>query len=172
MPLYPAQVNQLQVAGGSIQDYFYDSKHDMYDVSSLLIPTSLLNQNVAGDIVNWQFLIDDAIFGFGGTQTNIPGAAGGIHNGALDPGQVQYTTGYNDQYSGVSGQQTFAKSMAISTANKIADQSNVKANTNIQFIAIDTGRATRTEDLLLDGAGNSTSTANSILCPFAQSCQR
>ena len=96
-------------------------------------------------------------------------AGGGIHSGVFDPGQVQYTTGYNDQYSGISGQQTFAKSMAISTANKIADQSNIKANTNIQYIAIDTGRATRTEDLLLDGAGNSTSTASSILCPFAQS---
>ena len=42
--------------------------------------------------------------------------------------------------------------MAFSTANTIADQSNIKANTNIQFIAVDTGRATGTEDLLLDGA--------------------
>ena len=76
----------------------------------------------------------------------------GIHDPPLDPEQVQYTTGYNDQYTGVSGQQTFVKSMAVSTANTIADQSNIKANTNIQYIAVDTGRATRTEDLLLDGA--------------------
>ena len=50
--------------------------------------------------------------------------------------------------------------MAISTANKIADQSNIKANTNMQFIAIDTGRATRTEDLLLDGAAQATNTSS------------
>jgi hypothetical protein len=91
----------------------------------------------------------------------------GIHSGVLNPGQVQYTAGYNDQYSGVSGQQTFAKSMALSTTNKIADQSNIKANTNIQFIAVDTGRATRTEDLLLDGAAQAQDSSGLILCPFA-----
>ena len=87
----------------------------------------------------------------------------------LADSQVQYTTGYNSAYSGVSGQTTFVKSMAVSTANQIADGSNVAANTNIQFIAIDTGRATNSEDLLLDGVANSTSTANAILCPFASS---
>ena len=71
--------------------------------------------------------------------------------------QVQYTTGYNDQYTGVSGQTSFVKSMAVSTGNKIADGSNVAASTSVQFIAIDTGRATRSEDILLDGTGNSTS---------------
>ena len=91
----------------------------------------------------------------------------GLHTGVLDPGQVQYTAGYNDQYSGVSGQQTFAKSMAVTTANTIADQSNIKANTNVQFIAVDTGRATRTEDLLLDGASQAQDSSTEILCPFA-----
>jgi hypothetical protein len=85
----------------------------------------------------------------------------------LGDDQIQYTTGYNDAYSGISGQTTFVKSMAVSTANKIADGSNVAASTDIQFIAIDTGRATRAEDILLDGAANTTETANAILCPFA-----
>jgi hypothetical protein len=67
----------------------------------------------------------------------------------------------------VSGQTTFVKTMEISTANKIGDGSNVKANTNLQFIAVDSGRITRTEDILLDNAGTATSTASSILCPFA-----
>lgn len=87
----------------------------------------------------------------------------------LADSQVQYTTGYNAQYSGVSGQQTFVKTMAIGTGAKIADQSNVAAHTDIQYIAIDTGRATNSEDLLLDGVANSTSTASAILCPFASS---
>ncbi|HVP93968.1 MAG TPA: hypothetical protein VMS89_02220 [Methanoregulaceae archaeon] len=81
--------------------------------------------------------------------------------------QVQYTTGYNQMYSGISGQTTFVKSFAVSTGNKIADQSNVAAHTDIQYIAIDTGRATFSEDMLLDGVANSTATSSAILCPFA-----
>ena len=102
-----------------------------------------------------------------GADDLIPMTGTGIHDPPLDPEQVQYTTGYNDQYTGVSGQQTFAKSMAVSTANTIADQSNIKANTNIQYIAVDTGRATRTEDLLLDGASQAQPSSALILCPFA-----
>jgi len=83
--------------------------------------------------------------------------------------EVQYTTGYNDQVMAVSGQSVFTKSMAVSTGNKIGDQSNIKADTSLQYIAIDTGRATRTEDLLLDGAAQATTTSNAILCPFATS---
>jgi hypothetical protein len=85
----------------------------------------------------------------------------------LESQEVQYTTGYNDQLMAVSGQSTFAKTVAVSTANKIADQSNIKADTSLQYIAIDTGRATRTEDLLLDGAAQSINTSGAILCPFA-----
>jgi hypothetical protein len=40
-------------------------------------------------------------------------------------------------------------------------------NANLQYIAIDTGRATRSEDILLDGVGNVTPTGTAILCPFA-----
>ncbi|HTY15502.1 MAG TPA: hypothetical protein VMC42_07315 [Methanoregulaceae archaeon] len=83
--------------------------------------------------------------------------------------EVQYTTGYNDQVMAVSGQSTFVKSVAVSTGNRIADQSNIKADTGLQFIAIDTGRATRTEDLLLDGAAQATNTSDAILCPFVNS---
>jgi hypothetical protein len=83
--------------------------------------------------------------------------------------EVQYTTGYNDQMMAISGQSAFAKTMAVSTGNKIPDQSNIKADTSLQYIAIDTGRATRTEDILLDGAAQATNTAGQILCPFATS---
>jgi hypothetical protein len=87
----------------------------------------------------------------------------------LNDQEVQYTTGYNDQLMAVSGQSVFSKTTAVSTANRIADQSNIKADTSLQFIAIDTGRATRTEDLLLDGAAQATNTSGQILCPFASS---
>ncbi|HTY14158.1 MAG TPA: hypothetical protein VMC42_00445 [Methanoregulaceae archaeon] len=85
----------------------------------------------------------------------------------LQDQEVQYTTGYNDQIMAVSGQSTFSKTMALSTANKIADQSNIKADTSLQYIATDTGRATRTEDLLLDGTSQASDTSIAILCPFA-----
>src|SRR5271157_2798198 len=96
-------------------------------------------------------------------STQLPIAAGP----PLADSQVQYTTGYDAAYSGVSGQQTFVKSMAINTGNQIATGSNVAASTSVAFIAIDTGRATNSEDLLLDGVANSTMTSSAILCPFA-----
>ena len=99
------------------------------------------------------------------TTTN----TGAVSSPPLNSGQTEYTAGYNDNLMAVSGKTTFVKSMQISTANTIADQSNIKANTNLQFIGIDGGRATRDEDILIDGAGQATSTAGSILCPFASS---
>jgi hypothetical protein len=87
----------------------------------------------------------------------------------LQSGEVQYTTGYNDQLMAVSGQSVLSKTMAVSTASKIADQSSIKADTSLQYIAIDTGRATRTEDILLDGVAQATDTSDAILCPFASS---
>jgi hypothetical protein len=151
LQMTPLMVQQLQASGGSMSG------------NTLIIPSTLLNQGVAGDTGTWARQIALYLQSPGAAETI---SGGGIHNSVLDPGQVQYTTGYNDQYSGVSGQQTFTKSMAFSTANKIADQSNIKANTNIQYIAIDTGRATRSEDLLLDGAAQAQDSAGLILCPF------
>ncbi|HTY14201.1 MAG TPA: hypothetical protein VMC42_00670 [Methanoregulaceae archaeon] len=174
-------VNTIQSQGGSIT--YFDNSGGNYYVTQVVLPTSLLTQSVPsgfagfphqftsyGDfgeyVINRDTTTPPPIVTAGTPATVINH---GLHTGVLDPGQIQYTTGYNDQYSGISGQQTFTKSMAVSTGNTIADQSNIKANTNIQYIAADTGRATRTEDLLLDGAANSTDTASAILCPFAQS---
>ena len=99
------------------------------------------------------------------TTTN----TGTVSSPPLDSGQDEYTAGYNDNLMAVNGHTVFVKSMQISTANTIADQSNIQASTNLQFIGIDGGRATRDEDLLIDGSGEGTSTADSMLCPFASS---
>ncbi len=157
IPFYPFAIYQLQAAGGST---YYDP-----NIGNLIfnVPESLLSTPVAGDPSgeSWATYLKDNHFTLLSVTDN------GIHSGVLDPEQVQYTTGYNDQYTGVSGQQTFTKSMAVSTANTIADQSNIKANTNVQFIAIDTGRATNSEDLLVDGASQAQNSSGLILCPFA-----
>ena len=157
---------QLQAAGGSISigSVLIPGPAGLSTVSAFNVPQSMLNTPVADiPLITWQ----QFLLGFDGALSSPVVTQKGIHTGVLDPGQVQYTVGYNDQYSGVSGQQTFAKSLALSTANKIADQSNLKANTNIQFIALDTGRATRSEDLLLDGAAQAQDSTSLILCPFA-----
>ena len=157
-----AALDQLKSAGGSA---VYTDTGSSIIVTQLSIPQSLLNQPVVGiDGTTWQQALDLVP---PGVLTGPIISQNGIHSGVLDAGQVQYTAGYNAQYSGVSGQQTFAKSMALSTANTIADQSNINANTNIQFVAVDTGRATNSEDLLLDGASQAQNSSSLILCPFA-----
>jgi hypothetical protein len=162
----PEAMAHLTAAGGSY--ILIKDPNDPFDIlfAQISVPVSLLNEPwVDGSIHTWQDQIDELVLmGYSLTINQ-----GGIHTGVLDPGQVQYTTGYNDQYSGVSGQQKVTKSVGISTVDTIADQSNIKAGTSIQYIAIDTGRATRTEDLLLDGVGNSTDEESSILCPFISS---
>ena len=158
---FAALSQQLQSAGGSVTAVNFLGS---YVIAHWNVPSSLLNTPIIvpnfGPVTFGQAM--DTVVGTPVTTTEK-----GFNTGVLDPGQVQYTAGYNDQYAGVSGQQTFVKSMALSTANKIADQSNIKANTNIQFIAMDTGRATRSEDLLLDGAAQAQDSSSLILCPFA-----
>ena len=84
----------------------------------------------------------------------------------IPPGEVRYTAGYNANIMAVRGTTTLVKTMNINTANKVGNQQNINANTVLSFIAGDGGRATATEDILLDGAGAQTTTANKILCPF------
>jgi hypothetical protein len=121
------------------------------------------------DYANWDMSTFPADIPFWNDLLNWLQNQGGPLTPPLEDQEVQYTTGYNDQTMAVSGQSTFAKTMAISTGNKIADQSNIKADTSLQYIAIDTGRATRTEDLLLDGVAQASNTSSAILCPFATS---
>ena len=156
--LPPGATAQLQSAGGSL---VLDSTGTY--ITQFNVPQSLLSTQMPLGGPTWSEFL--SVFGPALSSPVVKNP--GIHTGTLDPGQVQYTAGYNDQYSGVSGQQTFAKSLAISTGNTIADQSNIKANTNIQYVAVDTGRATRTEDLLLDGASQAQNSSGLILCPFA-----
>jgi len=161
--LPPVAVNQLISNGGSVNP-MYESDGMIPNVyAQITIPESLLNTVITGTMgTTWGQLIQPSY----GEQITVN--QGGLHSGIIDPSEVRYTTGYNAQYSGISGQQTFTKSVGIATANEIASGSNINAKTNIQYVAVDTGRATNSEDLLLDGAANSTDTASAILCPFAE----
>jgi hypothetical protein len=85
----------------------------------------------------------------------------------IPPGEVQYTTGYNEDVTAISGSVNYQKMMSISTANKTAGEDNIAAGRLITFVGGDGGRMTTSEDILLDGAGAQTVSANQIYCPFA-----
>jgi hypothetical protein len=102
------------------------------------------------------------------STSHIPGSPGGIHTGALDPGQVQYTTAYDASIVAQGGQISFVKSMNIDTRNKVISQSNLDAKTGLTFAATaGGGNVVGSENLMLDGAGNTTSASDRMLCPFA-----
>jgi len=82
-------------------------------------------------------------------------------------GEVQYTAGYTENTLAVQGVTSYTKTTAIDTANKIADKSNIATNKIVTFIAAnEQGRMTSSEDILVDGAGNTTTSGDKILCPF------
>jgi len=89
-------------------------------------------------------------------------------NPMLSTGQVQYTTAYDANIVAQAGTTTLVKTMAVNTANKVIGQSNVNANTDLTFVTTaDGGDVVGSENLLIDGAGNQTTAADRMLCPFA-----
>jgi hypothetical protein len=85
----------------------------------------------------------------------------------IPPGEVQYTAGYNEEMTAVSGSLSYQKTMSISTANKTTGEDNIMAERLVTFNGVDGGRITTSEDILLDGAGAQTVAANQACCPFA-----
>ena len=91
----------------------------------------------------------------------------GTEDNPNSTGEVQYTAGYTEQTLAVQGVTSYTKTTAVDTANKIADKNNIAANKIVTFIAAnEQGRMTSSEDILVDGAGAITSSADKILCPF------
>jgi hypothetical protein len=93
------------------------------------------------------------------------------HFGPLFPdptaGQVLYTTTYDEMTNAVDGATTYDKTMAVSTANQVGNQNNIKADKTTTFDAVGSGRMTSAENILMDGAGMYDMTANHMMCPFA-----
>jgi hypothetical protein len=154
-----AQAQQLYSNGGS---YVSDGHGNTVQ---LTLPISLLNQDTAGTPGwTWGQLISDWIL-LGVSSENV---AGGIHSGILDPGQVQYTTVYDANIVAQAGHTSLTRSMNINTGNKVVGQSNINAQTGLAYIATaDGGNVVGSENLMLDGAGMSTTASDRILCPFA-----
>lgn len=92
---------------------------------------------------------------------------GHIQGIPLPLGEVQYTAGYNEEVTAVSGSLTYQKTVTISTGNKILGEDNIAADRQVTFSGGDGGRMTTSEDILLDGTGAQTVAANQVCCPFA-----
>lgn len=153
---------QLQAAGGSIEAYPIDE--DYIQLTQLNVPQSILNEQIPGATATgttWGQMIN----GLTGPTTT---TSMGIHDGILDPGQVQYTTAYDANIVAQAGHTVLTKSMSIDTRNKVPGQSNINAQTGLTYIATsDGGNVVGSENLVLDGAGSATSSADRMLCPFA-----
>jgi hypothetical protein len=135
-------------------------------LTSMTVPSGLLNQIFPGNLNTWADVIQDLKTPeFGYTEADI---YRGIHNGALDQGQVQYTTAYDANIVAQAGHTVFTKNMNIHTGNKVIGQSNLDAKTALTYIATaDGGNVVGSENLMLDGAGMNTAASDRMLCPFS-----
>jgi len=156
---------QLIDAGGSIT--FDPNTHA---ILSMTIPESLVPQQF-GNIPTetWQDEIN-FLTGLGYNQNIIAGTSNGIHTGALDQNQVQYTTAYDANIVAQGGKTILIKQMTIDTRNKVTSQSNLKTQTGLNFAATDNGgNVVGSENLMIDGAGGLTYAREKMLCPFVSS---
>ncbi len=146
--------DQLIAAGGSFKEEWF-------------IPSSLLNIAMAsGTFSTWGQFLSYLINNEGATAT----LEGGIHTGALDENQVQYTTAYDASIVAQGGKTSFIKQMNIDTRNKVTSQSNLKVQTGLTFAATeDGGNVVGSENLMLDGSGDLTYAGERMLCPFGSS---
>ncbi len=155
------QIAQLLAAGGSI---IIVPGSDL--IASISVPESLLNQLLVGSSwQTWAYILAIAVSDGSYILTTAPG---GIHNGALSTGQIQYTTAYDANIVAQGGHTSFTKIMNIHTGNKVIGQSNLNAQTGLTYIATaDGGNVVGSENLMINGAGNTTSASDRMLCPFA-----
>jgi hypothetical protein len=153
-------IQRLASAGGSVD---YVTVPGGIEVFSISIPESQLNELIPGlpetNKELGEFMTSDG-------PTTITGQ--GLHNGALYPGQVQYTTAYDANIVAQAGHTVFTKSMNIDTRNKVISQSNLNSKTTLTFAATaDGGNVIGSENLMIDGAGMNTTASDRMLCPFA-----
>jgi hypothetical protein len=80
----------------------------------------------------------------------------------------QYTTAYDANIVAHGGLTAFTKTMNVDTRNKVISQSNINAKTGLTFAATaDGGNVVGSENLMIDGVGDSMLANGRFLCPFA-----
>ncbi len=84
----------------------------------------------------------------------------------LGDSESYYVMSYNQDMIADQGYVEYTDQKGLDTAAKVANQNNFESTTMLDFIGSPTGYVTYEESTLLDGAGTSSSTADSMLCPF------
>jgi hypothetical protein len=152
-------INNINAVGGTVTN--------VGTIYTVTIPDSALGLPYPGGST-YQDAIDKLIAPY--TTQHIPESSNGIHTGALDQNQVQYTTAYDANIVAQGGKTSFIRQMTIDTRNKVTSQSNLKTQTGLNFAATDNGgNVVGSENLMIDGAGDLTFARERMLCPFVSS---
>jgi hypothetical protein len=154
------EFSQLTAAGGSY------NVNGVGTITQLTVPDSLMNVQIVGGSLTWGEFLALVVSSY--PFAIVKDIDSGIHTGALDPGQIQYTTAYDANIVAQGGHTSFVKQMDLHTGNKVISQSNLNAQTGLTFAATsDGGNVVGSENLMLDGAGMNTTASDKLLCPFA-----
>ena len=65
------------------------------------------------------------------------------------------------------GATAYTKTLSLNTANKVAGQSNIKADKSVTYIGSEGGKMMSSENILMDNVGAFDYTRSNYLCPFA-----
>ena len=83
------------------------------------------------------------------------------------PGVIYESTYTEDTQTHGVGLMLYDKETDIETSGQISGQWNVEATKQIAFIGIDGAYVVSTDNIMVDGAGTDTATAEQVICPFA-----
>jgi hypothetical protein len=141
--------------------------------------TTTTNANAVGlvmetDAISWQ----DSNYGLVNSTLAIPGysiAAGPfildipeIYFSMVDTrAEARSTVTYDETTVAMDGATAYTKTLSLSTANKVAGQSNIKADKSVTYVGGEGGKMTSSENILMDNAGAFDYTRSNYLCPFA-----
>jgi len=79
---------------------------------------------------------------------------------------IYYTTSYSEDTIADQGLVTYAKTAALDTAEQAVGQDNFRTAKIVEFVGLDTGRMTSSENEVLDGAASPYNAENAYICPF------
>lgn len=131
--------------------------------------TQTISTITTGDVVGLTMETDAAAWTLSsGEQIYTKWGSEGDADSMIWTADCQYTTAYDANIVAQAGHAAFTKTMNVDTRNKVASQSNIVAKTALAFAATsDGGNVAGSENLMLDGVGDSTPSGDKILCPFA-----
>ncbi|MBP1928379.1 hypothetical protein J2741_000926 [Methanolinea mesophila] len=105
-----------------------------------------------------------------GTVTETDGLTWIISSDTIPPEDllfIYYTTSYSEDTIADQGLVSYVKTASIDTAEQAVGVDNVATSKVVEFIGLDTGRMTSSENVVLDGASSGFEGEENFICPFA-----